>query len=165
MENINNKQIQALIKRIKAVYDGQPWYGTNVISSLEQITAEISHTPFVSGKKSIAEMVRHIVAWRQLLIEQLKGNTSFRIELNTELDWPPVDGLSWEELLIELADSQQTLLELLADKEDTLLKERLNNGRYEYNFRFLIEGVIQHDIYHLGQINLLRALFQAQGNQ
>ena len=74
MKNVNNKQIQALIRRIKAVYDGQPWYGTNIISSLEQVSTEISHTSLVSGKKSIAELVRHIVAWRQLLIEQFKFN-------------------------------------------------------------------------------------------
>jgi len=164
MEIVKNKQIKALIRRLEAVYDGQPWYGANVMTSLKQVSSEISHRAFIPGKKSIAETVRHIVAWRQFLIEQLNGNTTFKIELNTPLDWPPVQGLSWQELLVELADSQKTLVQLLSQKDDTLLKEKLHHDKYEYNFRYLIEGVIQHDVYHLGQINLLRALFQAQAN-
>ncbi|NRB47144.1 MAG: DinB family protein [Saprospiraceae bacterium] len=162
MSKNENKQIQALIRRFEAIYDGQPWYGTNILSSLQNIRPEVSVRSLLPEKKNIAEILRHMVAWRQFLIEHLQGNHSYVIELNTALDWPAVDGLSWEELLEEFAASQTTILSLLAEQEDALLKKLLSNGQHQYNFRYLIEGVLQHDAYHLGQINLLGAFFRSQ---
>ncbi len=162
MSKNENKQIQALIRRFEAIYDGQPWYGTNMLSSLQQITPEISLQSLHPKKKNMAEILRHIVAWRQFLIEHLQGNQTYAIELNTALDWPSVAGLNWADLLKEFAQSQETILQLLAEQEDTLLKEMLSNGAKPYSFRYLIEGILQHDAYHLGQINLLAAFFSSQ---
>ena len=162
MPATNNPQLQALIKRFETVYEGQPWYGSSMLSSLKKIAPELITRSLIPGKKNIAELVRHIVAWRLFLIEHLKGNHSYQIDLDTELDWPPVQGLGWEELLEELAESQQTIIELLGGQEDAILKKIMSHGKNEYSFRYLIEGVIQHDIYHLGQINLIRVLLEAQ---
>ncbi len=154
------KQIEGLIKRLEIVYQGAPWYGNNILSSLQKLEADQVNTRVATGKKSIAEILRHIVAWRQFLLEHLKGNDTYRIELNSEIDWPPVANLSWPELLEELDNSQQEIIAKLKTKEDLWLKEIVKVGQHEFNFRFLVEGVIQHDIYHLGQINLLKTLPQ-----
>lgn len=161
MPNSENKQIHALIRRFEAIYNGHPWYGTNILSSLQQITPEMSQKSLLPEKKNIAEILKHIVAWRQFLIEHLQGNSSYRIELNSALDWPSVQDLSWDELLGELNHSQEQILHLLAKQEDTLLKKTLSNVGEPYTFRYLIEGILQHDAYHLGQINLLGSYFAA----
>ena len=162
MPSTKNPQLQALIKGFESVYEGQPWYGSSMLASLKKMGPELITQSVIPGKKNIAALVRHIVAWRLFLIEHLKGNHSYHIELDTELDWPPVQGLGWEDLLEELAASQQTIIALLSGQEDAILKKTLTHGKYEYSFRYLIEGVIQHDIYHLGQINLTRVLLEAQ---
>jgi uncharacterized damage-inducible protein DinB len=56
----------------------------------------------------------------------------------------------WQEGLQKLQQSQDELLRLLAQKDDALLEQNVS-GR-TYNYRKLISGIIQHDIYHLGQI-------------
>lgn len=162
MSNRENKQIQALIRRFQAIYNGHPWYGTNLLASLEQITPEMSLQSLLPEKKNIAEILKHVVAWRQFLIEHLQGNSSYRIELNSALDWPSVKDLGWNDLLEELSQSQEQILHLLAEQEDTLLKKTLTNTGEPYTFRYLIEGILQHDAYHLGQINLLGSFFAAQ---
>lgn len=154
------KQLEGLIKRLEIVYQGAPWYGNNILSSLQKLEADQVKTRVAPGKKNIAEILRHIVAWRQFLLEHLKGNDTYSIELNSEIDWPPVADLSWPELLTELENSQQEIIAKLKTKEDLWLKEIVKVGQHEFNFRFLVEGVIQHDIYHLGQINLLKTLPQ-----
>lgn len=161
MSNPDHPQIQRLIRQLENTYSGQPWYGDGTLASLQKITAEQSFRALIPGKKSIAEILRHMVAWRLFLIEHLQGNSSYRIELDSVQDWPPVRGMSWEDLLAELARSQQTIVETLAGYGDNLLEQELSNGTDRYNYRFLIEGVIQHDIYHLGQINLVRAVLEA----
>lgn len=150
------KQIQGLIKRLENVYQGTPWYGNAIQPSLKKINSERAKTTVLPGAKNMAELLRHMVAWRQFLIEHLQGNNTFDIELNSEIDWPSVDNLIWEELVEELEVSQTTILHLLSQQTDSWLKEMVGNRTY--NNRFLVEGVIQHDIYHLGQINLLNNL-------
>ncbi|MEZ5039168.1 MAG: DinB family protein [Saprospiraceae bacterium] len=150
------KQIQGLIKRLENSYQGTPWYGNALLSSLRKISSERAKMQVKPGTKSIAALLRHMVAWRQFLIEHLQGNNTFDIELNSEIDWPSVDDLTWEELVEELEISQTNILHLLSQQEDSWLKEMVGNRTY--NHRFLVEGVIQHDIYHLGQINLLNNL-------
>ena len=162
MSDSKNEQIRALIQRFQAIYNGHPWYGTNILSSLKQITPEMSLQSLLPEKKNIAEILKHIVAWRQFLIEHLQGNSSYRIELNSELDWPSIKDLSWDDLLEELGQSQAQILQLLAGQEDTLLESTLSNVGSPYTFRYLIEGILQHDAYHLGQINLLGSYFLAQ---
>ena len=156
----DQKQIEGLIKRLEIVYQGAPWYGNNLLSSLQKLDANHLKTRVAVGKKSIAEILRHIVAWRQFLLEHLQGNETYSIKIDSEIDWPPVADLHWEELLAELDNAQQAIIAQLKTKEDAWLKDIVKVGQYEFNFRFLVEGVIQHDIYHLGQINLLQTLPQ-----
>ena len=150
------KQIQGLVKRLENSYQGTPWYGNALLPALKKISSERAKTQVKPGAKSIAALLRHMVAWRQFLIAHLQGDNTFDIELNGAMDWPPVDGLTWEELVEELEVSQTTILHLLSQQTDSWLKEMVGNRTY--NNRFLVEGVIQHDIYHLGQINLLNNL-------
>ena len=150
------KQIQGLINRLNNIYSGTPWYGTDIQSSLAKVNAESGLKPKIPGKRSIAEIIRHMVAWRSYLLEHLKGNSDFDIEIDSETDWPSTEGMSWQEVLAELEASQRNILACLQPKTDDWLKETI--GKRQFNFRFLIEGIIQHDIYHLGQINMLNNL-------
>ena len=48
------------------------------------------------------------------------------------------------------------IIDLLDTKGDKFLSEDVDYR--EYNFRFLLHGIIQHDIYHIGQIAYLKKL-------
>jgi uncharacterized damage-inducible protein DinB len=79
--------------------------------------------------------------------------------MNTELDWPDCSEMSKATLLQQLADTQQSLLanlKLLSNKD----LEDYVPAVYLYNKGELAIGVMQHDIYHLGQINLLVSLLE-----
>ena len=52
-------------------------------------------------------------------------------------------------------------MNLLADKTDAYLEE--NDYVPSYSYKYLVEGLIHHDIYHLGQIGItLKLLNQKQ---
>ena len=63
----------------------------------------------------------------------------------------------WDALLDELKATQRALIELLENQKDEFLGSQYQPG---YSYEFLIEGTIQHDYYHLGQIGLVIKILQ-----
>ena len=75
--------------------------------------------------------------------------------MNSPDDWKDNVELSkfgWTNLKNALYDSRIELIELFVNQDDTYLESKFLGT--EYNFHYLIEGIIQHDLYHLGQIGV-----------
>jgi len=151
------------IRLFRENYDGNPWYGDSLRKKLDRISAEEALAPPAPGLHSVAQQVAHLLAWRRLLVERLKGNDNFQIQLNSARDWPPQELLEmkgWAKLLAELDANQAELLQLLEAGTDALLERPLPDGKHA--FRLLLDGIVQHDVYHIGQIGqtltLLRSL-------
>ena len=150
-------ELSSYIRQLESIYDGRPWYGDSLLHKLEQIGPKEAFATPAPGIHSVAQLTAHILIWRRVLVERLKGNADFKVEINSAEDWPSQKDLQkkgWEKILSELADSQRELLELLSAETDELLARTYDD---KHNFRFLIEGIIQHDIYHTGQIGLLQS--------
>lgn len=141
-----------LAKQLKTVYATQPWYGPGVLESLNKISEEKWHQQH--GHRTIADLIGHVIAWRNFAIARLDGRTDFGIEMNTEDDWPDCSSLSKATLLQQLADTQTALIATLEGLSDVDLETHVPS-QYGYNRGDLALGVMQHDIYHTGQINLL----------
>lgn len=148
-----------LATQIQTVYAKQPWYGKGVLESLNKIPEERWHEPL--GHRTIANLVGHVIAWRNFAIARLDGRTDFGIEMDTPSDWPDCSGLTKAALLQQLADTQTALLSTLASLEDADLEITVPS-QYGYNRGELALGIIQHDVYHTGQINLLVSLLKQQ---
>lgn len=147
--------LQELKKQLSDIYDGKPWYGPNLKESLDDIDPDILET--VMGRHSIKDLVAHMINWRQFVIEKLAGNEEFEIEINSSQDWMPeelIRDISWDNLL-ELLDITQRNLMKAFDQLDRDMLDELIDGR-KYAYQYLLFGVIQHDIYHLGQINIIK---------
>jgi hypothetical protein len=64
--------------------------------------------------------------------------------------------LLWNEILDDLKDGQKQLIDILENTIDEKLMEEVEGKAY--NYYTLLHGVIQHDLYHLGEIVLLSKL-------
>lgn len=76
-------------QQFRHTYEGEPWYGDSLRHKLESVSASEAFALPAPGVHSVAQLVAHMLAWRQLLVERLKGNGDFRIESDSVLDWPP----------------------------------------------------------------------------
>jgi uncharacterized damage-inducible protein DinB len=150
--------IQRLIKQLDTVYRGNPWYGLSVKKSLKTVLPQQCTLRFASH--NIAEYVDHMLSWKQFVIKRLEGDEEFRIELNSSDDWKYIDHLSieeWKQLLDDMDTAHEKLIQVLQHKTDALLSEPVKGSQYEYDYEMMLNGILQHDIYHLGQINQLKS--------
>ncbi len=135
-ESIN----KTLVQRLKVSYEGDPWHGKSIKAILQ-----LSDAPL---PMKVLELLNHMIAWRTYVSEILNG-ARYRIELNTPEDWPPVTQ-SQEDILNVLEQSQNELILAIDHFNGDEWYDLL--GDTKYTCLDLVQGVIDHDIYHSGQL-------------
>jgi uncharacterized damage-inducible protein DinB len=141
--------------QLKLAYHGKAWHGPALKEVLEGVTAAGAAAHSIPGAHSIWEVVLHIAAWH-LEATRVLGGLPYQT-LEGAADWPPVGDVSdaaWNAALGELERSHSELLAAVAEMSEEKLEEKVP-GR-EFSFDILLHGVVHHDLYHAGQISLLR---------
>jgi uncharacterized damage-inducible protein DinB len=152
----NPPQILLIAQTLRDIYAGTPWHGPSVKDILRDITPQQASSRPLADAHSIWELVLHMTVWRQFAWNRLTDNHAFEVSA-PEQDWPEVTNDSqpaWEAALTGLAISQQQLLEALADFPEENLHEPVPGK--DYSWHNMLLGLIGHDLYHAGQIALLK---------
>lgn len=150
-----NTEIIHLINRLNNYFKETPWYGKSLFNILEKMDWTLVNQKPQGTENSVAKLVQHLLNWRIFTAEKLQETKENIIDINSVENWTDITISSeqeWKQLLKKVKESHQEIINILQDKEDTFLDIQANDG---YTHRFLIEGTIQHDIYHLGQISLI----------
>ncbi len=134
-----------------------PLFGSGVEESLEPIPEADFHRAV--GHRTIAQLIGHIVAWRRNTALRFRGLPRPKIELNSPEDWPDYSDKTKAEMLAELAETKDAMLQAYAEFDYGKIDEKLHPDYY-YTFRHALDGAVQHDVYHLGQINLIAAVIR-----
>lgn len=144
-------ETKRLASQLRRSYEGQAWHGPSLQELLSGVTADQALAKPIPGAHSIFELVLHITAWVRESLAVVEGKKYET--LKGEADWPPVSG-TWQAALEELGSATKALVMAIRNMPD----ERLNElaGGAEYNFYFLLHGLTQHNLYHAGQIALLK---------
>ena len=155
----SNPRINQYTAQFITVYDGHPWYGDSIYEILGNITpAKVFWKPTETAH-SIAEITSHMIYWRQALIKRLDGDIAYKASMKSEDNWKSNDQLKrmgWKVLKKSLEESQTHLLSLLAKQKDAILKKKYSDTA---TFQDVINGILQHDLYHTGQIAYLKSIY------
>jgi len=150
------KEINNYISEFETIYNGEPWYGKSLMAVLENAKPTDVFKKQNSHGHSAYEVAYHLYAWRDLLTKRLNGDTKSSIETNSKQDWPSLlkeeTASTWNELVKKIEKNQQELVKSLAKWSDDKLDN--NFADTNYSLRTFLNGQIQHDIYHIGQIAL-----------
>jgi len=150
-----NKELEKIIDNLETVFRGDAWHGPSVLEILNSLPPKVVDQKQGFSKRTIAELVYHLVAWRKFIIEKLNDNIHY--SLDTEKDnWgtPQITSQeNWLPLMKLFKETQSQLVSLLEEKNDDLLNKRVPGE--DYDFYKLLTGMIQHDTYHLGMIWVL----------
>lgn len=149
-------EAKRLRQEFEQLYDGDPWIDVQLKQTLLKISAEKAAKRIAEGRNTIWEITNHLIEWRRLLLKRLKGEFVPVPEDNFIHEISDSSEEAWKQTLQDLEETQQEWLNFLDGLRDEDLEKTYpgNNQRYYY----LIQGLIQHDSYHLGQIVLLSKL-------
>jgi uncharacterized damage-inducible protein DinB len=162
MENNNELKaiVRSVLKQLSDFYNGDLWVTDNLTKKVFSHSSSLVMKKVNGHTHSIAEQVAHIIAWRNFGVQKLTGNSNFDIEDNSPADWP--EPVEWDAVQKEFETCHQNLLAAIKNFPDEKWHSTVP-GR-SYSFIYLINGLVEHDYYHYGQIGvLLSALKKMQG--
>ena len=153
--------IARLIEAIGRVYSGDPWHGPATREVLSGIKADEAAIHPVPAAHSIWEIVLHMTAWMGEVERRLEGGAPAQPRAG---DWPAVPVVSeatWLAAQEALATAHESLLQAVAAFPEESLAQTVGGARdlplgTGVSYEEMLRGLIQHNVYHTGQIALLK---------
>ena len=149
-------EIERILDQLKRAYEGNAWHGPSVREAIAEITAEQARARPLRNAHSILELVHHIAVGENVGRRRLEGDRA-QIDISSPEDWPPADDTSvaaWERAKGALDRGHEALVEAIARVPESRLDEAIFEGMS--TVYVTLHGVIQHDLYHAGQISMLK---------
>ena len=141
--------------QLKRAFDGGAWHGPALMELLVDVTAEQAAARPLEAAHTIWELLHHVAAWEAIALRRLQGERL--VDVAQSEDWPPVvdrTATAWERDLAAAREGNSRLRVAIAGLDDARLAVTVPGKDYD-NY-VLLHGVIQHDLYHAGQIALLK---------
>jgi len=143
--------------QLRRAFNGDAWHGDSVFEILDGVTPAQAATRPIKNAHSIWELVLHIAAWDGAVLRRLGGAA---VELSDTENFPPVTDTSeaaWRKTLAEVRRVHEQLIKTVAALPDSRLDQVVpgKEGAH-YTFYYMLHGVVQHELYHAGQIALLK---------
>ncbi|MEX2182390.1 MAG: DinB family protein [Gemmatimonadaceae bacterium] len=144
------------------VHDGDPWHGPSRAAVLKGVTAAEAAFRPAPDAHSIWAIVLHMRSWTREVTRRARGGVS---ALPEDGDWPPPPpptAAAWRECLQSLDAAHAELAALvrgLSDEElSARVKPRPGESAPGISIRGMIRSLGEHDIYHTGQVAMLKRL-------
>lgn len=155
-----NQEILQIAEHLKDAYEGEPWFGRSIKEILNEIDEAMAFER-PKGQHSILELVWHMTTWKEFTLSRLRNDDKMPIKYFEENDWRVLDHSDktlWQRGLQQFAKLHNELIEVIQQQKDEILSQRV--GDRQYDFRKLLYGITQHDIYHLGQIAYIKKMLE-----
>lgn len=154
-------RIDVLIQTYDQAYDRRAWHGTNLRGSLRGLKLEQLLWRPAPGRHNIWEITLHCAYWKYVVWRKLTNSDKGKFPRKPS-DWPRLP----EQPNVELWKADLALLEEIhGDLRDAILAfppEKLSGKPVKSKVPFIdhIYGASSHDLYHAGQIQLVKRLMK-----
>jgi uncharacterized damage-inducible protein DinB len=148
-------EIQRIENQLRRAFEGHAWHGPAVRELLADVTAAKASGRPLPSAHSIWEIVLHMATWERVVRRRLRGEAV--ADLPTEEDWPSVRDASeaaWRRAIEELERANHDLRETIAQANEARLAETVPGK--DHSVYVMLHGIIQHDLYHAGQVAVLK---------
>jgi hypothetical protein len=150
-----NTETHRIADQLRRAFSDDAWHGPALNELLADVTEDQASTRPLPSAHSIWELTLHIELWAHAALEATKG-TSMPKLYNPPRDWPSAgkSASAWTSTRERLFASGEQLAQAIEGFGDERLQE-IVPGR-EYDFYHLFHGIVQHSLYHGGQIAILK---------
>ena len=160
-----SREAVELIRRTIQPLGGQAWHGgPTPVGALRGVTAREARWSPPGGRQSIWRLTLHIAYWKYTVRRHLEGGDIPRFP-RSPANFPALparaDERAWNADRYLLADEHRRLVAALGRLNPTLLRKRPPSGK-KWTWGEMVIGVLVHDAYHTGQIQMLKRLYRGR---
>ena len=156
-----NSEASGIADQLRRAFDGDAWHGPSLMELLQDVDAATAAAKPLKNVHSIWELLLHIAAWDGAGLVRLSGNVC---QLTGTKNFPlvpkPTDA-AWKKALEEAKRTHDQLVETVAGLDDSRLRDRVPGKKYD--FYHMLHGIAQHELYHAGQIAILKKAVKGLG--
>lgn len=149
-------EVERIQQQLQRAFEGEAWHGPSVLELIADVDAVKAAAQPIAGAHSIWELVLHIAAWDKAVTTRLGGN---RGAVSNEENFPTVSDTSeesWQKAIETLKQNHHDLIEALGGVDESSLDAPVVEGMSSVYVH--LHGAIQHELYHAGQIAILKKL-------
>ncbi len=142
--------------QLRRAFEGDAWHGPALLELLRDVYATAAAAKPLAGVHSIWELVLHIAAWDAAACRRIAGET---VQLTGTANFPIVpkpNAAAWRKAVAHVKRTHATLVKTVAAFPESRLRDRVPGKKYD--FYHLLHGVAQHELYHAGQIAILKKI-------
>jgi uncharacterized damage-inducible protein DinB len=155
-------ELDRLEAQVKRSFEGGAWHGPSVLEALKEVTPQEAHAHPIAGAHSIWELVLHLGGTYRLVLRRMHGEDA---PLTPSEDWPSLPSptpAAWQEAIRSLKELNEQVREAIRTFNPQQLDQPLTPAApYTAYTQFI--GITQHDLYHAGQIVLLKKAWRQGG--
>jgi uncharacterized damage-inducible protein DinB len=140
--------------QLRRAFDGNAWHGPALLELLDDVDAATAAARPVPEAHSIWELVLHIAAWDDTGLRRLSGKKWQPAGLENFPRVPAPTKGAWRKAVAGVKRTHETLVKTVAALPEARLGDRVPGKRYD--FYHLLHGIVQHELYHAGQIAILK---------
>jgi hypothetical protein len=159
---MDNPGIQILLRALDTGYDHKSWHGPILKGSLRGISPEEAAWRPAPQRHNVWELAIHAAYWKYSVLRRLRPEIRFPLKGR---DWFPrpegeISEPAWKadrRILEQMHRELRAAVSALRDQDLEIVPPGSKK-----KIRDLVLGVAYHDIYHAGQIQLLKRLRPAR---
>jgi hypothetical protein len=150
---------EVLLHALDHAYDATSWHGPNLRGAIRGLSHVDAAWRPRKGRNSVWELVVHCAYWKYTVRRRMTGEKrgSFPLEGSNFFRREAKDGAArWKADVALLDDIHRSLRAAVEEFPERRWSERVKGSRWTY--RDIVAGAAAHDLYHAGQMRLLKVL-------
>jgi uncharacterized damage-inducible protein DinB len=146
--------VKFLRDQIETTFKGDSWHGPNLVNTLKDIDYTQAMERPIEGRHTIWELTEHISFWMEEVYKSVRDHTGLKPDMDN--NWPEMGATEeeWQLSVKRLEAAVNMVLDSLATWRDEELYKVVPGEKYTY--KQMLHGVVHHNLYHAGQINVLK---------
>jgi uncharacterized damage-inducible protein DinB len=147
-------EVERIQNQLERAFTGEAWHGPSLLELLADVDATKAAAHPIAAAHSIWELVLHIATWDKAVASRLGGNSG---KVSAEENFPAINDTSeaaWQQAIETLKRNHRELIEAMSSVEESRLDAPVVEGMSSVYVH--MHGAVQHDLYHAGQIALLK---------
>jgi uncharacterized damage-inducible protein DinB len=151
---VARSEAAGIADQLRRAFDGVAWHGPALMELLSDVDACTAAAKPLPDVHSIWDLVLHIAAWDGAALVRLGGEKCQPEGVDNFPLVGDVTEAAWRKAVAQVKRTHDVLGKTVGALPDSRLRDRVPGKRYD--FYHMLHGIAQHELYHAGQIAILK---------